>query len=392
MNTALLADEVRSYLLKYVSSNPSDFALKKHPFDTISTKELTQQLVGLQKTKKKLPTWYTSKGILFPPKLNLEQTSSEKAAAYKASLVSGSNMIDITGGFGIDSYFFSKNISHLFHCELNEELQSIASHNFEILGVGNIVSNCVDGLVQLQGSNNWDWVYVDPSRRSDAKGKVFLLQDCLPNVVDMMSDIFSYTKNVLIKTAPIFDISEGIRVLKHVKEIHIVAVDNEVKELLWILEKDFESDLTFVCTSLEKDQEYNYRIPSKEVVDSNARFSEVGTYLYEPFSVFMKLGGFDWISSHFDLHKLHKMSHLYTSSECIEFPGKTFSVKEVYQYNKKTIKQLSSSKASVVTRNFKIKANDLRKKMKLKEDDQRFLFFTTNIEGKPLVIDCSRVK
>ncbi len=391
MNKYLLSKEVIEYLRQHESSNPNDFALKKHPFEIVNAKELTQQLVGIQKAKKKLPTWYNTTGILFPPKLNIEQTSSEKTAAYKASLVSGSKMIDITGGFGIDSYFFSKQVESLTHCELNQEIHELAAYNFQVLGSENIISKCTDGVEFMKFSNDWDWVYIDPSRRSYAKGKVFLLEDCLPNVVDLMDTIFDHAQNILIKTAPIYDITEGLRVLKHIKEVHIVALDNEVKELLWLLEKDFEGEVTFVCTSIEKKKTYTYRIPFSEIETSRASFSTAASYLYEPFAVFMKLGGFAWVSSYFKLNKLHSMSHLYTSSERVDFPGKTFEVNEVLPYNKAAIKKFSKESASVVTRNFKIKANELRKKLKLKEDDQRFLFFTTGIDGKQLVIDCQRI-
>lgn len=391
MNESLLTAEIREYLLEHEFVNSNDFALRKHPFKGVTTKELTQQLVGLQKSKKKLPTWYANKQILFPPKLNLEQTSSEKAAAYKASLVSGSKMIDVTGGFGIDSYFFAQQISALQHCELNVDLHALAAHNFKVLGVENITSICGDGVEALRQQSDLDWVYIDPSRRNTTKGKVFLLEDCLPNVVDMIDFIFNHSQSILIKTAPIYDITEGLRVLENVKEIHIVAVDNEVKELLWVLEKDFEGEICFIPTSIEKKETYSYTVPCFELKNSQAIYGEVGTYLYEPFAVFMKLGGFDWVSKNFELEKIHTMSHLYTNDEFIRFPGKAFKVEEVLPYNKASVKQLSGKRASVVTRNFKINATDLRKKMKLKEDDKRFLFFTTNVHNKQIIVDAKRI-
>lgn len=391
MNKKLLAEEVIAYLLQHEATNASDFALKKHPFGTISSKELTQQLVGFQKSKKKLPTWYTTKNILFPPKINLEQTSSENTAMYKASLVSGENMIDITGGFGIDSYFFSKKVSHLFYCELNSDLQQLAHHNFKALGVSNIDSKCINGIEVLKQNSHLDWVFIDPSRRSNTKGKVFLLKDCLPNVSAMMPFIFNHSKNVLIKTAPIFDITQGFRELQHIKEVHIVAIENEVKELLWVLEKGFTGEVTYVCASLEKERNHIYKISDNELKTAKASFGTLSNYLYEPYAVFMKLGGFNWVSSYFKLEKLQEMSHLYTSKQLVEFPGKRFNVIQTYAYNKQAIKELSGGKASVVTRNFKLTVSMLRKKMKLKEDDMRFLFFTTDITGKQIIVDCERI-
>jgi hypothetical protein len=184
----------------------------------------------------------------------VEQTSSEVAAKYKAALVSGSSLIDLTGGFGIDDFYFSKKLPRVAHCELNLELSAIAKHNFDVLGAQNI--RCIPGdsyeaLTTL--NEQWDWLYIDPSRRNDAKGKVFMLADCLPNVPELLNFYFGFTKNIMIKTAPLLDISAGLSELHSVKTIHIVAVNNEVKELLWILEKGFKSAPMLVAADLTRD-------------------------------------------------------------------------------------------------------------------------------------------
>ena len=171
----------------------------------------------------KLPTWYCTAGILYPSKISVEQTSSERTAAYKATLISGNSLIDLTGGFGIDDYYFAKTLTKVAHCEINTELSEIVKHNFNKLQVNNIQCYAGDSIEILQTLHDkWDWIYIDPSRRHDAKGKVFLLQDCLPNVPIHLSTYFEYSHSVLIKTAPLLDLTAGLAELANVKTIHIV--------------------------------------------------------------------------------------------------------------------------------------------------------------------------
>ncbi|MDP5097956.1 MAG: class I SAM-dependent methyltransferase, partial [Flavobacterium sp.] len=174
-------------------------------------------------------TWFLTENIIYPEKISIEQTSSETTAKYKASLVSGEKLIDCTGGFGIDDYYFSKQFKNVIHCELNADLSQIVKHNCEVLKVSNIECHQGDSTKILEQLNQkFDCIYIDPSRRNDAKGKVFMLADCLPNVVDLQDFYFQFTNTILIKTAPILDLQAGLLELKNVAQIHIVAVDNEV--------------------------------------------------------------------------------------------------------------------------------------------------------------------
>ena len=391
MNKLLLNTDVYNFLVENEHNSATNIILKGSPFKGITSQELAQQLVGYQKSKKKLPTWYASNEVLYPPSLNLEQTSSEETAKYKSNLVSGNVLVDGTGGFGIDSFYFSKKMQQVIHCDLNAELQELAKHNFNVLNAKNITSLNADGIQTALETNKIDWLYIDPSRRNDTKGKVFFLNDCLPNVPEIQEECFKKVTNILVKTAPILDISVGLSELKNVKEIHIVATSNEVKELLWVLEKDYVGEPQVKAVNINKLKTIYVELSLKAEENAKATLTKVSNYLYEPYSAVMKTGAFNWLSQKYKVNKLQANSHLYTSRELISFPGKVFKVTNVFIYNKKAMKPLLGIKANVVTRNFKLKVADLRKKYKIKEGDNRFLFFTTNLENKQIVIDCTKI-
>jgi len=391
LNLALLESEIQAFLNENITQKTTSIALKKSPFKGVSSQELAQQLVGKQKAKTKLPSWFSSSKIYYPPSLNLEQTSSEYAAEYKARLVSGDTLIDCTGGFGIDSVAFSKKVETVYHCELNEELQQIAAHNFKALDITNVKSSYCNGIDFALQRKAIDWIYIDPSRRNETKGKVFFLEDCLPNVPEIVDDLFEVTSNIIVKTAPILDISVGLRALKYVKEIHIVAVNNEVKELLWVLHKTDFKNPTIHSVTLYSDFESNVIIPLESEEESISRFNIPLQYLYEPYASIMKAGVFNWLSQEYNVHKLHSQTHLYTTEELIDFPGRKFKIKAVFPFNKSGMRQLMKIKTNVVTRNFKMSVAEIRKKYKLQEGLERYLFFVTDKNNKPIVIDCNKI-
>lgn len=388
MNLAILNTEVQAFIAQHLQEKPTAIALKKSPFTAVNSQELAQQLLGKQKAKNKLPTWFASVKVYYPLSLHVEQTSSEKTAHYKAQLVSGNTLIDCTGGLGVDSVAFSKTVNKVYHCELNKELQQIAAHNFKALNINNVKSQPINGIDFALQQQQVDWLYIDPSRRSEIKGKVFLLEDCLPNVPEIIEDLFTISRNILVKTAPILDISAGVMALKYVKEIHVVAVNNEVKELLWVLEKgNYESPKLYAASIFKT---FTNKITANLTIDAQtpASYSEPLTYLYEPYAAVMKMGMFNWLTKAYEVPKLHPQTHLYTSSSLVAFPGRKFKVEGVFLFNKKNMKPFVKRKTNVVARNFKLTVAELRKKYQLQEGDQRYLFFVTNINQQSIVIDC----
>jgi 16S rRNA G966 N2-methylase RsmD len=392
LNTDLLNTEIQEFINFNLKSNVSDLLLKGIPFAAINQKLIIEQIEAKKRCEKKLPTWFSTKNIYYPNKLNIEQTSSELTAKYKADLVSGKSLIDLTGGFGVDAYYFSKQVDAVTHCEINADLSEIVKHNYKVLDVTNITclnENGIDALKSID--KQFDWIYIDPSRRDDSKNKVFLLSDCTPNVKTFKGLFFKYAKNVMIKTSPLLDIYATKNDLEHVRELHIVAINNEVKELLWVLERDYEDELKIKTINLTKPKneifEFNYNEESTVEVE----FSEPLTYLYEPNSAVLKAGAFNIISNTLRVSKLHKHSHLYTSKQLIDFPGRRFKIEKVLPFNKKEFAKLGINKANVTTRNFPISVSNIRKKLKIKDGGSSYLFFTTDINNSKIIILCTKV-
>lgn len=392
MNQDLLNIEVQKFINESLEINFSKIALLKNPFPEISWTDILTQIASKAKAKTKLPTWFNTDAILYPSKLSIEQTSSEKTANYKANLISGESIIDLTGGFGVDDYYFSKIFSRVTHCELKKDLHEIVKHNLSSLSVKNIECLLGDSSTIIKEINSkFDWIYIDPSRRNDVKGKVFLLKDCLPDVPSNLDFYFNFSDNILIKTAPLLDISAGLSELKNVREIHIVAINNEVKELLWILQKDFKESCKIKTINISKENEELFEFNLNDNTYSPL-FSEQKKYLYEPNSAILKSGGFNNVAKFYKVEKLHQHSHLYTSEQEIDFPGRKFIINNVFEYNKTNMKHhLANSKANVTTRNFSETVEEIRKKWKIKDGGDLYSFFTTDKSNRKIVLICQKI-
>ncbi|MEL6810548.1 MAG: class I SAM-dependent methyltransferase [Bacteroidota bacterium] len=388
MNKALLLPEVQKFIRSF-QGDISALAFKGSPFPGITVQELIQQVEGFQRMKRKLPSWCETEGIYFPPKMNLEQTSSEMTARYKASLISGGVMADITGGLGVDSFYFAENFDRVDHFEVNSELSHIAKHNFKVFQRDHVQCYNEDGLAALV-ENRYDFIYVDPARRHEAKGKVFFLKDCKPDVITYLEKLRTSCTTLLIKTSPMLDISVGMNELEGVFEIHIVAVDNEVKELLWFIHNKSESMPLIKTINFQKGKRQTFDFEYGGV--SQATYSLPSNYLYEPNAAILKSGGFSQISENLNVDKLHLHSHLYTSKAIIDFPGRTFRITEVLPYRKQEMKKnLLGAKANITTRNFPEGVRGLRKKWKIADGGDQYLFFTTNKNDDKVVLVCEKL-
>lgn len=388
----ILQPEIQQFISENGSANINQLALKKNPFPEISYSALLNQIAAKQKAKDKLPTWFHAKNIIYPEKISIEQTSSEITAKYKASLLKGSSVIDLTGGFGIDDYYFSKAVEKVIHCEINPELSQIVKHNYNQLEINNIECITGDSSSILKNLNQkFDTIYIDPSRRNNAKGKVFMLADCLPNVVELQDFYFTYSNKILVKTAPILDIQAGLNELKNVKKIHIVAVENEVKELLWEIEKNWNSIPVITTINFEKNKVFQNEIPLEN--NQTATYSLPKKYLYEPNAALMKSGRFEAISSIFSVDKLHQHSHLYTGDLLQSFSGRSFKIITTIPYQKNEIKaHLLNKKMNVTTRNFPLKVEEIKKKHKISDGGTVFAFFTTNLNNEKIVLLCEKIE
>lgn len=393
MNIFILNTENQAFINANLNADTTKLLFVKAPDTSVSIKELVAQIEAKKRCKNKLPTWFAMPLIYYPNKLNIEQTSSEITAQYKAGLVSGKSVLDVTGGFGVDSYYFAKQANQVIHCEINKVLSELVSYNFKQLETNNIQTISEDGIAYLKNQGRtFNWIYIDPSRRHDSKGKVFFLKDCLPNVPGHLDELFQFSDNILIKTAPLLDISAGILELSAVKEIHVVAVKNEVKELLWVLEKGYQGEIVIKTNNLNKVENQSFNFNLNEETEAQATYSLPKRFLYEPNSAILKSGAFNNVSCQLQLDKLHQHTHLYTSNELVAFPGRSFEITNIVSFNKKDFKKLGITKANITTRNFPDSVATIRKKLKIDDGGETYIFFTTNIQDDRVCLICKKVE
>lgn len=386
MNNPLLHPEIQEFLFSYIEDT-SKLAFAGSPFPDVSMPQLLGQIESRRAIEKKLPAWFTTKNILYPPKLNLEQTSSEATASYKATLAVGKTLADITGGFGIDTFYFAEKFEHVTHFEKNKTLSQLAVHNFEVFAKRNISCKAKDGLQGIS-KDTFDVIYVDPSRRNESKGKVFFLDHCEPNVPKQLAYLLDRCKTLLVKTSPMLDISVGLQELKHASEVHVVALNNEVKELIWVVRRDASEKTHIYTVNITSNGNETFSFLHSAI--SASVYSNPLQFLYEPNAAILKAGGFQHISEVYKVKKLHKHSHLFTSEIVREFPGRSFIIKKVVPYTKKEMRGITFAKANVTTRNFPESVATLRKKWKIKEGGTIYLFFTTVENEDKVMLICEK--
>jgi 16S rRNA G966 N2-methylase RsmD len=374
LNKAILTPEVQAFIAANLNADVHRIAMSKSQFPQVSGQEIAGQIAARKRAEKKLPTWFTHEQIYYPALISIEQSSSEVTAAYKSTLIKGDQVIDLTGGLGVDAYYFAQLAKSVVHCEINAELSEIAAHNAQILGANNIKFLPTDGIAYIKSSEaQQGTVYVDPARRSEA-GKVFLLKDCTPNVVDNLDELLSKSERIIIKTSPLLDISAGIKELKHVSEVEVISTRNECKELLFIIDKGYQGPVKITSVAI------NATIKKISFPESEAEAPELVQagllmYLYEPDVALLKSGKFNEIGREFGLQKLDVQSQLYTSNDFIqEFPGRIFRITDsVSITNLKKQKQLAGN---VIVRNYPDKPERLIKQFKIKPAAEEFLIFT----------------
>ena len=363
---------------------------KRHP--NVNMLEAVTQIEGWQQAREKLPTWAAIDGIIYPPKISMEQCSSEQTAKYKASLIKGERFADLTGGFGIDFSYIARGFNEAYYIERNERLCNIATANFSLLGLdqAKVLNGNSEGL--LRTLPQLDWIFIDPARRDGDGRKVVALSDCEPNVVELEEDLLSKAGNVMIKCSPMLDITMACRQLKNVSEVHVVAVNNECKELLFIIGNS-TANCSFHCVNILKDGVQTFAFTQEDESSSTAKYSNtVGAYLYEPNATIQKAGCHNTLSQRLEIGKLHPNSQLYTSDNPVpDFPGRTFEVVEVLGFSKADIKKVQAlGKANITVRNFPESVQQLRKRLKLADGGDSYIFATTLANGSKVLIVCRK--
>ncbi|TDS17743.1 class I SAM-dependent methyltransferase [Sphingobacterium paludis] len=387
MNTKLLATDVQEYLSTMQTASAAALALKKSPFEGISSKEIAQQVDGRQRAAKKIPAWTAVQGMYYPEKLNMEQCSSAETGQFKASLLHpGTRLIDLTGGFGVDSYYFARQGAHVTHCEINPSLSAIVQHNFKQLGLTQVTCVAGDGINYLKNLHDTSVIiYIDPSRRV-AQQKVFRLADCEPNVVALQALFFEKATCVITKLAPLLDISLALQQLEQVKDVYIISVDNDCKELLFVQDKQYTGETKLHAIRLTGGKEQRFTCSIAEEQQAEAAYAAPEMYLYDPDVAITKAGAFKSVGATFGLSKLHQHTHLYTSSHYVaDFPGRCFRIQHVYPVSKLK-KNAVLPKANIVAKNFPMRVEDIRKKFKIADGGSDFLYFCTLQSGEHVAI------
>ena len=387
----LLDKDIQEFINRQLHSTAADLILQTSKYPQWDMKAIAQQLVGKQIAKKKLPSWFKNEQILYPVRLSMEQCSSEDTATYKSFILNSGKGIDITGGFGIDTSILAKHNESVIYCERNNALATIVANNFNALEQTNLVTFVGDGIEYLKKISSLDWIFIDPARRKEGE-RVFRLQDCEPNVIELKDLFFEKANQVLIKTAPLLDIQQTIRDLGFVKEVHVLSVNNDCKEVLYLLEKGFEKSAQIKCINIKKTltDEFSFNFEGERSIINS--YSEPLTYIYEPNSSVLKAGAFKSVAHKHELFKLHQHSHLYTSSKLVhDFPGRTFKITAVVNADRKSLAKLCKGKANLACRNFPQKIEPLKKKLKLKDGGEDYIFATTLMDDKPMLILCKKV-
>ena len=399
----------RQYIAAHSDSDVARLALHPSKDPQVDMAAALQQIAGRQKAKEKLPKWYENPDILYPKKVSMEQCSSSQTADYKASLVEGKSFADLSGGFGVDTVTLARKFAKGHYVEPQEELCELFQHNCKVLDINNV--NIVNGTMEdnLAAIGPVDTIYLDPSRRDVHGRKVVALEDCVPNLLEWKERLLAKCNTLMVKLSPMIDIFQTLRDLPETYAVHVVAVEGECKEVMFLLTQD--GTINGICRDVAR----NVSTTSPTIIAANINKTAtirvettldterttqpriatgLGAYLYEPNAAVMKAGIFNSISQQFQVQKLEKNTNLFTSNElCEDFPGRIFRIEAVHEFHpRKTAKELSHiASASIAVRNFPLSAEELRKTLKIKDGNARFLFGCKVWDGRKMVVMCSKM-
>lgn len=392
-----ISPETQAFVLEHQTDDVRTLALQAKKYPGIDMPTAITQIAGRQIAATKVPSWSNAEGIWYPKHLSMEQCSSETTARYKTKLLSGSSLTDLTGGFGIDCAFLATGFQRVTYVERQEELCEIAAHNFPLLGLSHISICHEDGVDYLQKMSQTDCIFLDPARRDEHGGKIVAIADCEPDVARLETLLLAKAKRVMIKLSPMLDLSLALQELPHTMEAHIISVDNECKELLLILGNNPPAHIPIHCINLsskrQEPQLFTFTREQESLCECTYADS-IGQFLYEPNASLLKGGAYKSLAQAYSLAKLHPNSHLYTSDTLqSNFPGRIFRVNKQYGFGKKEMKEMTAEvkKANITVRNFPSSTNELRKRLKLQEGGNVYLFATTLYNNTRILIHCSKI-
>lgn len=377
--------KVCTFIKEHVNDDAAELMLKAHRYPDLPMAEISEQILSRQKAKRKLPEWVQDFRLVFPAPSKLEQASSEITAKFKSRHLTGNRFVDLTGGTGIDAYYISAGFKKSWFVEKDSTLCSLAAHNFECLGREVCVVNSDAEQFLHSTEPDFDLIYIDPSRRDRQRNRVYDLQDCEPDVFQLSDLLLARGKKVLIKASPMLDITSILRRLERVYKVQVVAVHNEVKEILiWMKDEKSTEALIEACDLRSTGEESSFSFCLSEEKQAAVQYSLPDRYIYEPNSAIMKSGAFNLVAQKFDLLKLHPNTHLYTSDRIVEdFPGRIFELKQLMKPSARAFKKLTScARINVLARNYPLGANEIKKRYRLKDGGDDYLYFCTLLNGE----------
>lgn len=390
----ILSPLLKNFIKEHENDDIHSLALHAKKYPDIDMQMAVQQIAGRKIIKEKVPSWYENDSIIYPRHISLEQCSSEQTASFKSSLVEGNSMVDLTGGFGIDFSFLSSRFNKAAYIEQQEELCRIAASNFQSLNLKNTIIVNSDAIKYLKKMPPVDLIYIDPARRDTNGRKTVRIEDCTPDILEIEELLEEKAGKTMIKLSPMLDISLAVKSMRNISEVHVVSVNNECKELLFIKNEGNTSTI-FHCINILKDRIDRFTFSKdQEEQDSICYTSQIGKYLYEPNPSILKAGAYKYFAKANNLEKLHSSSHLYTSDSLLpSFQGREFIVQQVCTLNKKDIKQYLSDmkQANITPRNFPLSTQEIRQKTKIKEGGDIYIFATTLANDQKVLIICKKV-
>ena len=373
-----MGNKIQDFINANLNTDLHSLLLKKSPFSEVSVQEIVQQIKGRKVAEKKF-SFLNQNDIIFPPNLNLEQASSQNTAEFKAQFFKGEKFIDLTCGFGIDAYFLSQNFKETTLVEQNEALLEVVKHNWKVLGRNaNFINQKLEDFLN-ENNQKFDLIYLDPARRDNHNRKVFLLEDLSPNLIEIQEKLTELSDEILVKLSPLIDLQHLVSSLQNIAKIWIVAVKNEVKEVLIYLEKT-ENQPGISCVNLQSNEpDFNFYFSEEKAVV--VEYTSPQKYLYIANNSVYKSGAFNLISKRYKLSKLHQNTHLYTSERQIgAFSGRIFVVEEL---SPKEIKK--GEQYNIITKNYPLKPDEIKKKYKIKDGGEDYLIFCTSVKGKHIL-------
>lgn len=390
------------FIREYRERDIRQLALQANRFPDVDMPYALDQIQGWQIARRKLPKWAACDGVIFPPHLSMEQCSSEPTAQYKLNLAMewasrvghASRMTDLTGGFGVDFSFTSCAFNAATYVERNEQLCHIVEHNLPLLGLNNATVVCADAVEYLSTVEPQTMLFLDPARRDEHGAKTVMLADCTPDVVQLLPQLLEKSRFTMLKLSPMLDWHKAVDDLRGtVREVHIVSVGGECKELLLVLSTVVDSELKVYCADLSTASDTSSLFvytPGSSAPVANSTFNiQHSTFLHEPNASIMKAGCFDELAAAYGVSPVSRNSHLFLSDEPVEdFPGRSFVVERVTTMNKGELRKalVGIEKANIATRNFPLTVAELRKRLKIKDGGDVYIFATTTAEGEHLLL------